>query len=422
MSVVFQSGYTLPGGDLPLTHSRVLHAGIAMPIRSASASSEGTNFPATAVKNSLTVDRWRPFDNVVQSPSDLSDTNYWTPTRFIVGADGQTLDEGASAGVYRYITQNITTTAGEYVFGVRIQRQTMTGLRLVMNDGTNSYNADFNLETLSVVAQTAAGADIRELPNGDIVLRIYNTLAAGAGYVRITGFDVDVNNAAYTGTNRTVRVLEAMAHLSSAWVRIDGFSAVASDVICIAAHNLGSSIARLTLEHDANEDDVWTAIDVISPADDSTIMFFFAPITSRRWRLTVDRGVMPEIAVFRVGKALQFERPFYGNYTPAAFNRQVKILGNYSVTGELLGRSLIRVNGETTYKWNNLTESWVRANLVGKGKLIQSIEVEPLFIAWRPGEAAEADFVMKATVDPPASIGLRDLWSFGFSGEVYLDA
>jgi hypothetical protein len=60
MSVVFQSGYTLPGGDQPLTHARIAHSLNWRSGGTAAASSTASGYFANAPLNTLTYEKWRP--------------------------------------------------------------------------------------------------------------------------------------------------------------------------------------------------------------------------------------------------------------------------------------------------------------------------------------------------------------------------
>lgn len=157
----------------------------------------------------------------------------------------------------------------------------------------------------------------------------------------------------------------------------------------------------------------------ITATDNSPLMFIFSPVTSASWRIEVLAGVVPEIGVFRVGVGLQMERPFYGGHAPTPMNRMTEVNGNISGSGELLGRSRRRTILKSGYSWNHLTYDWVRANLDGKNGLIQSVETEALFVAWRPSETQDVDYVMRASAQAPQASGQRDLFSFSMSGEVY---
>lgn len=60
MGVIFQSGYALPFGDMPLTHARIAHSGNWLSGGTATASTTATDYFANGPLNSLTYERWKP--------------------------------------------------------------------------------------------------------------------------------------------------------------------------------------------------------------------------------------------------------------------------------------------------------------------------------------------------------------------------
>ena len=206
---------------------------------------------------------------------------------------------------------------------------------------------------------------------------------------------------------------------ASASLRFDTATPEAAECIAIAAHNLGTTGTSILFEHDSNNNGTWVPIGSLAPADDSPIMFFFNSITSDRWRITLTSDTLPEVGVLRIGVPLVFERPFYSGFTPARMNRATELRGNMSNTGELLGRSKKRTVLSEGYQWQNLTYAWVRANLDGPNGVIQSVEVDSAFMAWRPELTEDVSYIMRAQTGAPAAMGMRDLWSFDMSGEVY---
>jgi hypothetical protein len=60
MTVIFQTGYTLPGSDEPLTNARIAHSLNWLAGGTATASSTATGFFANAPLNSLTYEFWKP--------------------------------------------------------------------------------------------------------------------------------------------------------------------------------------------------------------------------------------------------------------------------------------------------------------------------------------------------------------------------
>lgn len=59
MAVIFQTGYSLPGGDEPLTHARIAHSGNWLTGGTATASSTDADYFANAPLNTLTYEKWR---------------------------------------------------------------------------------------------------------------------------------------------------------------------------------------------------------------------------------------------------------------------------------------------------------------------------------------------------------------------------
>jgi hypothetical protein len=414
MSVATEAGYTWAQGK----HARLLHDGNRFPIKTVSAD-EDTGSTADLVDNGLTRDRWVPFANLAESPTDF-DAAAWTAERVTIGTDGQTISETTDNGTHRFI-QSYTWTAEEHVVAVEVVRQTVPEIYITASDGTSFFGAYFDLRDGTVgTEESGTDGQIVDLGGGAFLCSIRFTPLAAAGNINIRLANGSESNS-YTGsTDNTIVLRRASVHVSAATIRLDTFTPGAGTCIAIGAHNLGSAAARVTFQHDSNGDDTWTTIGTVEPTNDSPIMFFFDEITSDRWRLVVDRGVLPEIGVVRIGDPLVFERPFYGGFSPARMDRATEVLGNISRTGELLGRSIKRTILSEAYQWTNLTYTWVRANLDGPGGVIQSLETEPAFMAWRPEiVASDVSYLMRTQTTPPQAMGTRDLWSFSMSAEVY---
>jgi len=197
-------------------------------------------------------------------------------------------------------------------------------------------------------------------------------------------------------------------------------SAKLVDYCCIAAHDMGTNGNTLQVQYDSTGGGTW--VDVINEAvlDDSPIFAIFEPETRQKWRLRISGGTAPEIGVVKFGEALQFERPFYQGFAPARMTRRTSVTGNLSEGGAFLGRSKIRSSLSSEYSWTNLTYAWVRANLDGSTGLIQSVETEPFFLAWRAALEQDCDFAWtKGPVDSPSLSGPIDLMSFGFDAEAF---
>jgi len=415
MTVVYESGYTLPGGDYPLKHARILHDGVQGRVQTVTVSSEDANFPGTGANNGTTVDRWKPFTNGLEAPSDLTLSD-WTATNITASKNG--LTETADTGEHS-ISQAYTFTAVEHVVAFRVGRETVPEVQIKATDGTTDFTCFFDLRDASVGTAANCTGQIVDLGGSDYLVSIYFTPLAATGSASLL-MSNGSETVSYAGSTASqIVVYEAITHASEATLRYDLYTATECDVMAIAAHNIFTGGGRVQFQHDSNNDDTWTTIATVTPSDDSPIMCILEPVTSSRWRIVVDRCAMPEVAVFRVGVALQMERPFYAGFTPSRMNRTTETLGNISGSGELLGRSRKRSILQAEYQWANLSYSWVRANLDGRNGLIQSAEVKPFFAAWRPGETQDVDYFMRASVQAPSASGQRDLQTFSISGEVH---
>jgi hypothetical protein len=172
----------------------------------------------------------------------------------------------------------------------------------------------------------------------------------------------------------------------------DHGSAVETDYCVIGAHNLGTVSA--TVEVQAEISTIWTTLVSVSPTTDEPIMAIFEPRTQQKWRLNITyAGTAPTIGVIKFGKALQMQRPLYGQYTPPNLARATTLRSTYSESGEFLGRTKLRTYLEFPMQWSLLTRSWVDTNWL---PAIKSMESEPFFIA--PIPSVHPDVTLCQTV------------------------
>lgn len=206
--------------------------------------------------------------------------------------------------------------------------------------------------------------------------------------------------------------------LTATW-DIDLGSAKATNYCCIAAHTMGTNGNTLTVQYDSTGGGTWVTVATEAITDDSPIFCIFDSETRQDWRVQISSGTAPEIGVIKFGTALQMERPFYVGFAPSRMMRKTQVTGNMSEGGQFLGRTKIRTSSEVTYSWSNLTYAWVRANLDGTAGLLQSVETEPFFCAWRSASEDDVEFGWtRGPVSSPSITGPRDLMSFTLSAEV----
>ena len=417
MTVEFEDGYTLPSGAQPLTHARIMHDGTRLRWRNITPEqTDLADYPSTALDSVDTVDRWRPFENEITSPTDLSNAAY-TKTNLTIGSDGNTLVEDGTTAA-RSVSQTLTISGAEAIFAARVRRVSGGKARLtlsVVDSGATSFAVQYDLRSQT---DTPAGgvvdSYVTDLGGGEYwVVMVYNGVSGSA--TATIALQADSGAYTYPGANQGVlSVLEVVHHDSQAGIEFEAWKAEQTDCMSVAAHNLRGG--RICLAEDNDEDATYDNVQIVSVPDNSPLMLIFAPIGSTLWRVRVDRAVLPEIGVLRIGTALRRQQPFYAGATPARMARNTEVLGNLSGSGELLGGSRKRTTLNVSASWTHLTRDWVRSNLDGETGLIQSAEAEPLFIAWRPTDEEDVDYVMEAQTEAPSAMGIKNYWQFSLSG------
>jgi hypothetical protein len=197
-----------------------------------------------------------------------------------------------------------------------------------------------------------------------------------------------------------------------AWWRVDAGAAATVDYVGIAAHNLGSS--RITVEvQSSTNNSTWTTVDSHSPTSDAPIMFLFAPVSARYWRITVTGEAV--IGAVYIGKVLEMQRAAYAGINPIDLSRRTVIRPNRSEGGQWLGRSVIREGSFTSVGFRHLTNAWYRANF---DQFVEEARSYPFFFAWRPeGYPDSVGYVWTQGDIVPTTMGIRDFLEVGLDLE-----
>ena len=197
-----------------------------------------------------------------------------------------------------------------------------------------------------------------------------------------------------------------------ATLTIDSGALVLSDYVGIAAHTVGSTGGVITISYSENGTD-WTDVLQTGPPNDNAIMALFEPVLARYWRIQISR--VAEIGAVYIGRALVMQRCMYGGHSPGTLSRQTEIEPSRSVTGQFLGRSIVRQGFATSYQWANLTAPWYRANF---DPFVEAALRNPFFIAWYPEKFPGEVLYAWCNHDiSPTNQGQRDLMSVGFNVE-----
>jgi hypothetical protein len=199
--------------------------------------------------------------------------------------------------------------------------------------------------------------------------------------------------------------------LPATWT-LDGGTSKLANYFGIAAHTLGTSGCTITIA--SSDDDVtYVDIDTLTPTDDSAIMFLFAGVTARYWRLSISGGTLPSVGVIYVGPVLEMMRPCFAGVSPINLSRVSVIRPNKSEGGQWIGRSVIRSGTSMNAQYNNLGGAWYRANF---DPFVVSAISNPFFYAWRPLDYPDGVGYVSVDKDiKPVNSNSRDLMSVSFA-------
>lgn len=191
---------------------------------------------------------------------------------------------------------------------------------------------------------------------------------------------------------------------------LDAGSSVSANYVGIASHTLKGN--TITIQG-SNDNSTYTDIDSLIATDNSQIMFLFAPVSYRYWRLHIVGSTIPSVGVVYVGTTLDMLRPYYAGITPISLSNDVVIRPNRSDGGQWLGRSVIRSGSSMSAEFKNLDNAWVRTSF--KDFMNDAISY-PFFFAWRPDNYPEdVGYVWVTESIKPSNMGIRDLMQVSFS-------
>lgn len=106
MTVIFSSGYTLPGSHQPTSHARILHRGKMRATGSFSASSTEAGYSADAPGNALTYEKWKP-TGMTGNPKWVQDMNTARNVE-CCGVAAHTLGSNGCGVRVQYSTDNVS--------------------------------------------------------------------------------------------------------------------------------------------------------------------------------------------------------------------------------------------------------------------------------------------------------------------------
>lgn len=211
---------------------------------------------------------------------------------------------------------------------------------------------------------------------------------------------------------RSPMTYERWSPIGPGWAQFDAGKKVKVDYIGVAAHNLGSSSAVLTLQY-SNDGAEWITLDKYQMANDHAFMRQFNAVYARYWRVLID--VQAYIGVIYLGVVLVMQRGAYGGHSPGSLSRVTEIMPNTSEGGQFLGRSIIRKGYATSYEWDYLTADWYRQYF---DPFVESARRYPFFIQWFPKKYPDEVLYAWCNEDiQPSNMGTRDFMTVSFPVE-----
>lgn len=176
---------------------------------------------------------------------------------------------------------------------------------------------------------------------------------------------------------------------TSATLTITFPSSYATGYVGLAAHNLGSTGASVTLQTstDGGSFTTPTGLSAHEPQDDSAIMWLFATTNLRAVRFVISGGSLaPQVAVAQAGEVLEVPQRSVFTELPISESEMVTYRHQQSVTGDVLGRAVLGSMLEFTLTINNLAETFRGAlgDITWTGFRTHVKTVGPFFIATKP--------------------------------------
>lgn len=107
---------------------------------------------------------------------------------------------------------------------------------------------------------------------------------------------------------------------------------------------------------------------------------FFDAVTARYWY--VQAVGFSSVAVIKLGKALRMDQSNYVGVAPTAFNQSVNMTPQSQTMGQWLGRQAYGRTGGMSYKFDHITNAWIRANAMAMIEALR--EGAGVFYGWRP--------------------------------------
>ena len=153
------------------------------------------------------------------------------------------------------------------------------------------------------------------------------------------------------------------------------------NTVAIAAHTLGTNGATFTIAG-FNILNGWEDLITQTPTtDEPFVLCLGAAKAFSKLRITINKQA--EIGVVYAGFRLNMPLTIYGGHTPDTMGRETDIKTARSVSGNFLGRTVVRRGYEARYEFKHLGAAWYRSHFEPFAK---DAITNPFIIAWYPSK------------------------------------
>lgn len=174
------------------------------------------------------------------------------------------------------------------------------------------------------------------------------------------------------------------------YIYIDAGAVVSCDAFGIAAHNLGTIGATITVygSDTAGIDSSSVQLGTETPTTDAPLLSLGTSISHRYWIVEINPGTVTstssiDIGVLYIGASTRFERCLRAPFAPGPLNRRTDFYTNTSMNGQFTGRSIIRRGFQGSVSIQNMTATWARTTFQD---FVRAARTAPYFFAWNPDD------------------------------------
>jgi len=147
--------------------------------------------------------------------------------------------------------------------------------------------------------------------------------------------------------------------ITDPWVAIELGTAASPDCLGIYNHNFNEVGGTIKLQHDSDDNDVWTDIETITPNGTYPIIITFDPVDggSTKYRIFFDTPTLaPEMAVIFLGTKIEFPYPPESPVT--SLEEGVRGSTEISEGGHTLGSLIDFFPNDINHNFKNITRTW----------------------------------------------------------------